>query len=211
MSASWLSLFVVCLLGAMSPGPSFVVVMRNALNRGRGAGLAAAWAHASGIGFWALLTVTGLSVLAESVPALYVTIAVLGGAFLAWLGVKSLAHTGGILGEEAGEKTGTPLQGAKEGGLIAFLNPKTGLFFLALFTPFVTQESGFTWKGLMVITPFFTDGLWFSTVTLLLVRPRALGFLKRRALLVNRISGIVLLLFALGVFGNVVRFLFFQA
>ena len=211
MLSSWLSLFLVCLLGAMSPGPSFVVVMRNALYRGRSAGLAAAWAHASGIGFWALLTVTGLSVLLESVPALYVTIAVLGGAFLVWLGSKSLLQTSEILDDTTAEKTGTPLQGAREGALIAFLNPKIGLFFLALFSPFVTYSADITWKGLMVLTPFLTDGIWFSTVTLLLVRPRALSFLKLRALLVNRISGIVLLLFAIGVFGNVVRFLFFQA
>lgn len=210
MFSSWLSLFVVCLLGAMSPGPSFVVVMRNALYRGRSAGLAAAWAHASGIGFWALLTVTGLSMLVESVPLLYATIAVLGGAFLVWLGIKSLTQSGGILDDAAGEKTGTPLQAAREGGLIAFLNPKTGLFFLALFSPFVTYDAGVFRKGLMILTPFLTDGIWFSTVTLLLVRPRALGFLKLKARLVNRISGIVLLLFALGVFGNAARFLVFR-
>jgi threonine/homoserine/homoserine lactone efflux protein len=209
MLSGWFSLFVVCLLGAMSPGPSFVVVMRNALYRGRSAGLAAAWAHASGIGFWAFLTVTGLSVAVESVPALFVAIAVLGGAFLVRLGIKSLTQTTGLLEETAAEKTGTPRQGAREGALIAFLNPKTGLFFLALFTPFVTPGAGIARQGLMVLTPFLTDGLWFSTVTLVLVRPRALRFLRSRALLVNRISGVVLLMFALGVFGNVARFLFF--
>ena len=200
MLISWLSLTAVCLLGAMSPGPSFVVVARNALYRGKRAGLLAAWAHATGIGFWALLTVTGLSVLIRTMPVLFVTISVLGGAYLGWLGVKSLSASSSILGDLQSDQSGSPWRGAREGGLIAFLNPKTGLFFLALFSPFVKPDAGDAWQCLMVITPFITDGLWFSFVTIVLVRPTVLQTLRARSHLLNRLSGIVLLLFAAGVF-----------
>ena len=44
----WLSLFTVCLLGAMSPGPSLAIVAKHSLAGGRVNGLATAWAHAFG-------------------------------------------------------------------------------------------------------------------------------------------------------------------
>ena len=40
----WLSLFSICLLGAMSPGPSLAVVMNNTLRGGHNAGYASALA-----------------------------------------------------------------------------------------------------------------------------------------------------------------------
>lgn len=39
----WLSLFTVCLLGAMSPGPSLAIVAKHSLAGGRIHGLATAW------------------------------------------------------------------------------------------------------------------------------------------------------------------------
>lgn len=39
----WLSLFTVCLLGAMSPGPSLAIVAKHSLAGGRINGLATAW------------------------------------------------------------------------------------------------------------------------------------------------------------------------
>ena len=47
----WLSLFTICILGAMSPGPSLAMVAKHSLTGGRGNGLATAWAHA---GYWCL-------------------------------------------------------------------------------------------------------------------------------------------------------------
>lgn len=90
----------------------------------------------------------------------------------------------------------SPWRGAWEGGMIAFLNPKTGLFFLALFSPFVKPHAETAWQCVMVITPFFTDGLWFSFVTFVLVRPKVLAALRAKSIWVNRLSGAVLLTFA---------------
>ena len=209
MLVGWLSLAMVCLLGAMSPGPSFVVVARNALFRGRSAGLLAAWGHATGIGVWSFLSVAGLSVLVQKMPVLFMVVSLLGGTYLGWLGINAFRQSSGMLDKMKAEQSGTPWRGAREGALIAFLNPKTGLFFLALFSPFVNPAAGRTWQCLMVATPFITDGLWFSVVTLALIRPRVLDFLAKRSLIVNRASGGVLLAFAAIVCWHAVQLLLF--
>ena len=59
----WLSLLSICLLGAMSPGPSLAVMVKCTLGGGHRAGYPAALAHGAGVGLYGLLTVTGLAVL----------------------------------------------------------------------------------------------------------------------------------------------------
>ena len=70
----WLSLFTVCLLGAMSPGPSLAMVAKHSLAGGRANGLATAWAHALGIGIYAFITLIGLAVVLHQSPLLFKTI-----------------------------------------------------------------------------------------------------------------------------------------
>ncbi|MDW1913468.1 LysE family translocator, partial [Vibrio sp. 707] len=133
----WLSLFTVCLLGAMSPGPSLAIVAKHALAGGRMNGLATAWAHAFGIGIYAFITLIGLAVVLQQSPMLFKTISLAGAAYLAYLGFNALRSKGGVAAKlESGEET-TVLQSAREGFLISILSPKIALFFIALFSQFV--------------------------------------------------------------------------
>lgn len=61
----WLSLFAICLLGAMSPGPSLAVITGITLRAGAGPGYGAALAHGVGVGCYGLLTIAGLAVLID--------------------------------------------------------------------------------------------------------------------------------------------------
>ena len=54
--SSWLQLALVCLIGAMSPGPSLAVVIGNSLSFGRLYGIFTSLGHGVGIGWWAIVT-----------------------------------------------------------------------------------------------------------------------------------------------------------
>ncbi len=56
----WLSLATVCTLGAMSPGPSLALVIRNTVQGGMQRGVATAIGHGLGIALYALLVAMGL-------------------------------------------------------------------------------------------------------------------------------------------------------
>ncbi len=92
----WLSLFTICLLGAMSPGPSLAIVAKHSLAGGRLNGLATAWAHAFGIGIYAFITLIGLAVLLQQSPFLFKTISYCGAGYLAYLGFNALKSKGGV-------------------------------------------------------------------------------------------------------------------
>ncbi|KXF79860.1 LysE family translocator [Enterovibrio coralii] len=194
MSVSvWLSLVLVCMLGAMSPGPSLVVMVRHSLAGGRLHGIVAAWAHALGVGLYAVLTLLGLAVILQESPMVFKGIAYAGAAYLAWLGIKSIRANGGVAAKlEKGEKT-TLLEAARDGAMISVLNPKLALFFLALFSQFVAIGTDITSRSIIVLTPIIIDGLWYTIVALVLSSSRMLEKLKQRAVLIDRLCGVVLI------------------
>lgn len=190
----WLSLFTVCLLGAISPGPSLAVVLGSTLRQGRGAGLAAALAHGFGVGLYGLLTVSGLALVMTGSPRAFAALQMAGAGYLIYLGVRGLRskHSGDAAG--TGERGGESSRGsALSGFLVAFLNPKLAIFMLALFSQFLGPDTGWTVKGIMVLTVGLTDAGWYSVVAVLASHPGALAWLQQREVLIDRVLALVLL------------------
>ncbi|TDR14228.1 LysE family translocator [Marinomonas communis] len=192
----WLSLLAICLLGAMSPGPSLVMVTKHSLAGGKANGLAAAWAHAFGIGVYAFISMVGLAVIFHQLPWLYQIISYAGAAYLIYLGVNAIRSKGGIAAKLEAGQTMSVWQSAKEGLLISLLSPKISLFFAALFSPFVASVHSIDGKILMVMTPFIIDGLWYTLITLMLSNQRLLNGLRKKAVLIDRLSGLILVALA---------------
>ncbi|WP_447893922.1 LysE family translocator [Vreelandella sp. GE22] len=194
----WLSLVAICVMGAMSPGPSLALVLRHTLGGGRIRGVTAALTHALGVGFYALLTVLGLGALIVSHPQVFQWITWLGAAYLAWLGIKALrAGSAGVLSPALAATT--QRQAVKEALLVALCNPKLILFFVALLSQFVTPQMGFDAKAIVVITAMVIDGGWYLLVALGLSHSSILPWLQRYSHWVNRVTGIFLIALALRV------------
>ncbi|GIR72327.1 MAG: hypothetical protein CM15mP74_35780 [Halieaceae bacterium] len=85
----WAPLALVCLLGAMSPGPSLALVTRHAATKGAVAGFCAV-THGAGIFLWASATVTGLGAVVVSQPTWFGAIRAVGAVFLLYLGLSAL-------------------------------------------------------------------------------------------------------------------------
>ena len=84
-------IIIVCLLGAMSPGPSMVVVINNAITKSRVNGIIAAIAHGIGIAIYALFAVLGIGLIIQTSSLIFNGLQVLSIAFLFYLGVQSLS------------------------------------------------------------------------------------------------------------------------
>lgn len=192
----WLSLAGVCLLGAISPGPSLVVIAHASLRAGKGVGLIAAWSHAAGVTLFALATVAGISAFLAEFPALFGALQLAGAAYLIYLAAKLLRSDGMVLNLPTGEQS-AGLAASRDGFSVAFLNPKLALFMLALFSQFVQSGYGAPELAIMVATAGLIDGAWYSLIALLLTRPRTLDLLSARARLIDRLFGAVLLALAL--------------
>jgi threonine/homoserine/homoserine lactone efflux protein len=173
------------------------MVIKHSLAGGRINGLATSWAHATGIGLYALLSMLGLAVIFHQLPLLFQIISYAGAAYLAYLGFNALRSNGGIAAKlESGTRVSV-LQSAKEGFLVSILSPKIALFFAALFSPFVAEVHQVSGKMLMVATPWLVDGLWYTLIACLLSNARFLEKLRSKAMWIDRLSGLALIFLAL--------------
>ena len=185
---AWLTLAGVCMTGAMSPGPSLALVLSSTMARGRGAGARAAIGHGIGVGLYAGIAVGGLAVVLTAAPMLFAGLQLLGAAFLAWMGIGLLRHTATGASEE------NAVQNDFLGGfLLAFLNPKIAVFFLALFSQLADPDASAVEKGGMALLAGTIDTGWYLLVALVLGGPGLTAWLEAQRLALNRVMGGLLL------------------
>lgn len=196
---SWLALAAICVMGAISPGPSLALIIRNTVQGGQRHGVATALGHGLGVGIYALITALGLAILITQTPLLFDLIRYGGAAFLAWLGIKALLAKPQVTGIEADEHQSRGRQGAFEGFMVAFLNPQLAIFFLALFSQFVHADTGWREGSIMMLIAGGIDAIWYVLVALLLSRGPVLAWLKAKSSVIDKLSGLVLLGLALKV------------
>ena len=192
----WLLLIGVCALGAMTPGASLAVVTRHTLRGSARAGVSSGLAHAAGIGVYAAATVAGLAVVLRGFPQLEIAIRLAGSLFLLWLALGSWRAAARPAPEPDAQAGANAV---RDGFLIAFLNPKVALFFLALFSQFVSAEMAMAARVQVAATAVVIDAAWYSLVALLLARGPMLAALRRHHDKVERTTAGVLALIAVGV------------
>lgn len=69
--ATWLAVVTICVLGAMSPGPSLALVLKQTLTGGRRNGVITALSHGIGVGIYAFLSVLGLAAIITASPTAF--------------------------------------------------------------------------------------------------------------------------------------------
>ncbi|MEV0389102.1 LysE family translocator [Nonomuraea sp. NPDC050643] len=158
----------VVLLGAISPGPDFAVVVRRSAVSGRGHGMAAAVGIAVGVSVWVVAAATGIAALLAASAMAFTVVKVVGAAYLLYLGIKALRSAlrgGGELMLDVPDPGGRGSWAAfAEGLLTNVLNPKAALFFVALVPQFVS--SGATFRDTLVFSAVALGGTvaWFLVV-----------------------------------------------
>ncbi len=192
---TWLALAAICIMGAISPGPSLALIMRNTVRGGRWHGMATGLGHGLGVGLYALIAAYGLALLLTTTPWLFQLVQYAGAAFLAWLGLRGLLTKPGAgpAPEQSASELRSRRLGALEGFAVAFLNPQLAIFFVALFSQFVHTDTDWPEALLMMLTAGGIDALWYSLVAVGLSHGPVLAWLRAQSLLIERLSALVLL------------------
>ena len=200
--SAWLSLALVCLLGAMSPGPSLAIVVRHSVTNGTRAGVICALSHGFGIFLWAALMVSGLGALLLAQPTWFDALRALGAGFLLYLGCRALLPQRGAsaITREAISRDGNS---AREGFVIALSNPKVAVFFAALFSQFIQPDATLKAQLMIAITAAVIDALWYMVVAILLSRPVCSGYLTQHGSLLDRGFGVILIVLSAAVLWSI--------
>lgn len=173
-----LGIFTAIAIGAMSPGPSFIMVARTAVAASRGAGLAAALGMGLGGASFAGLALLGLIALLAQVPWLYAGLKILGGLYLLYLGAMIWRGARSPLAVDGAARTAAGLRRALLLGLMTQLsNPKTAVVYAGIFAALLPDAHGLP-LWLMLAVPlgiFAIEAGWYAVVALAFSaqRPRA--------------------------------------
>ncbi|WP_165736154.1 LysE family translocator [Pseudoalteromonas sp. C8] len=198
--AAWFSLVVVCMMGAMSPGPSLAVVLKHTMSGGMKNGMLAALSHGVGVGLYAAASLLGLGTLMAQFPTVYQVLVYLGAGYLAYLGLKILLAKPNNDELQVQKSEISATKALQDGFAIAFLNPKLAIFFLALFSQFIDPQNLTLSIGIiMCLTVFVIDTGWYLLVAVLTeVSKNRFGFTKQNPWL-DKILGVVFIALAIKV------------
>jgi threonine/homoserine/homoserine lactone efflux protein len=132
----------LCVLLALTPGPDTFLVLRYSLVRVR-AGVAASVGSAIGSMVWAGAVAFGLAALLEQSAEAYRVVKIIGGLYLVYLGVSAFlaSRRSGVDGAELAVPRARIHSSLLAGMLSTMLNPKVGLFFLAVAPQFIPAGS----------------------------------------------------------------------
>ncbi|MEO3887692.1 LysE family translocator [Nonomuraea sp. B5E05] len=158
----------VVMLGAMSPGPDFAVVVRRSAVSGRGHGMAAATGISVGVFVWVVAAATGVAALLAASAMAFTVVKVAGAAYLLYLGVRALRaalRRGGGLTLDAPGPAGQGAWAAfAEGLLTNVLNPKAALFFVALMPQFLSSGASLPDTLVLSVVALAGTVAWFLVV-----------------------------------------------
>jgi threonine/homoserine/homoserine lactone efflux protein len=170
-----LGITVTLALGAVSPGPSFLMVARTAVARSRRDGLAAALGMGVGGVLFAIAALLGLNVVLAAVPWLYFMLKLGGGAWLLYLGWRIWRGAAqplevAIGSGDAGHAVGTPapekrLTSAFALGFITQVsNPKTAVVYASVFAALLPHEVPAAFFLLLPPLVFAIETGWYALV-----------------------------------------------
>ena len=186
----------VSLLLAVTPGPDMAVVTKNALAHGRRGVVLTTSGIALALIVWVAATAVGLSALLRTSGEVLLALKIVGAAYLAYLGIKTLLESrtrpGDLL---AGTPAAAPAHAVfRQGFLSAISNPKLGVFFVTFLPQFVLPGQQVLARLLVLGVTFAVIGwLWMNVYGLFVTRLREVITAPRVRQWMQRITGVVLL------------------
>ncbi|MGB9096574.1 LysE family translocator [Erwinia sp.] len=152
-------------LGAMSPGPSFIVVARTAVASSRRAGMGAALGMGTGALIFSLIALMGLHTLLAAVPWLWIALKTGGGIYLLWMAYKMFRGAHQPLHVEGGANAGKSFRRAFGHAFITQLsNPKTAVVFAGIFAALLPAHITPMMYVALPLVAMLVDGLWYAFV-----------------------------------------------
>lgn len=197
----FITIAIVQIIALMSPGPDFFFVSQTAVSRSRHEAMAGVAGITLGVAMWAALALLGLQLLLHRLIWLERLIAICGGLYLCWMGLKMLR---GALTKPAQTQSAQPVQvfvGAwrslRNGLFTNLANPKVVIYFGSIFSAFVgTGVSPAARWGLWALVVIETF-LWFSFVAGCFALPVMRRGYLRISRWIDGCAGAVFMLFGL--------------
>lgn len=190
MTSEVLGFAVVAAVLTVTPGLDSALVLRAALTRSRREAVATAAGILTGLFVWGASAAVGISALLTASEVAYTALRWAGAAYLVWFGVRLLLRTlrSGPVTEDLAGSRGSVWRAARTGLATNLLNPKIGVFYVALLPQFLPPGSDPLLPGLLLAAVH--AGLTVVWFALLIAAAALLSRWLRRPGTVRAIDGV---------------------
>ncbi|ONK23769.1 lysine transporter LysE [Bacillus sp. VT-16-64] len=191
--------FLVGILAGLSPGPDFVVVMKNSLMLGRKNGIFTALGISCALIVHITYTILGFTILLEKWPMLFQFVKLLGAGYLLWLGFQGIRsqakpEASPVVSYQSTAPT-TLRKSFWQGFLCNVLNPKSALFFLSIFSQFIDANTPGWLRWIYGGEIIFAVSLWFILLATLISNRYFRTFYQKHMHWFDRGLGAMLMIF----------------
>jgi threonine/homoserine/homoserine lactone efflux protein len=165
--AAFLTVAVLHLFVAISPGPAVLMAARIGVTEGFRTGMALACGIAVGAVSWAMAAMFGLSLLFEYARFALTAIKLVGAAYLLWMAWhmwRDAATPLEITDEGGARKARSAWSAFRLGVLTQYSNPKAAVMFSSLFIGTVPPGTNWTVIAALMVVVFLNEAIWNTLV-----------------------------------------------
>lgn len=138
----WVTFFTAAILLNLSPGPDLAFILGQTAKRGVQSGFSAMFGIWTGAFIHVMFAALGLSAILATSAVAFSAVKWIGAAYLIWLGIQALRSGGTNISVNGRVSPKGLMKLFKQGVLVAVLNPKVAVFFLAFLPQFVEPGAG---------------------------------------------------------------------
>jgi len=190
----WLTISLICIAGATTPGPSLLVIVYINNREGIISGIIASIAHGIGIFIYALISIYAISFINKNLPTITPILQLIGALFLIFISYKMIFFKSSENIFQNNLQLSKKYSGSFLLGLTtSIINPKILIFLTSVFSQFINDEfSNYTKIGIGLLAGII-DAVWYILVSYSVNLKKMRDYIILKQKLVFFIFGIILI------------------
>jgi len=190
----WLTISLICVAGATTPGPSLLVIVYINNREGMISGIIASIAHGIGIFIYALISIYAISFINKNLPTITPILQLIGALFLIFISYKMIIFKSSQNIFQNNLQLSKNYSGSFLLGLTtSIINPKILIFLTSVFSQFINDEfSNYTKIGIGLLAGVI-DAVWYILVSYSVNLKKLRDYIILKQKLVFFIFGIILI------------------
>lgn len=203
----WLTISLICVAGATTPGPSLLVIVYINNREGMISGIIASIAHGIGIFIYALISIYAISFINKNLPTITPILQLIGALFLIFISYKMIFFKSSQNIFQNNLQLSKNYSGSFLLGLTtSIINPKILIFLTSVFSQFINDEfSNYTKIGIGLLAGII-DAVWYILVSYSVNLKKLRDYIILKQKLVFFIFGIILITISIYLFHVSVRY-----
>ncbi|MGV7960727.1 LysE family transporter [Photorhabdus tasmaniensis] len=193
-----ISFCTILLVGIASPGPGFLVTMKNAVTYSKSVAMMSVVGIATANSLFTTLALSGFTFILKE-PVILSTLYILGGTYLLYLAYRlfRIKPMGDIELNTLSDKRDCTF---RSGFILQLYNPKAILLISSAVSVSIPQDINISISVIMISMTFIISFLWYGGIVMIINYQKIRDYLLLKIHLVNKLSSLIIFFMAMKIY-----------